>query len=98
MSFWNYRVILKDGQYAIHEVFYNDQEEPEACTVDSIGPVGDTLAELVEDMEHYARALERPVLVYEDFSEKVITPSGDTVPWEEVKAELAARREGLLDE
>jgi len=26
MGTWNYRVILKDGQYAIHEVYYNHRD------------------------------------------------------------------------
>jgi hypothetical protein len=95
MSTWNYRVILKDGQYAIHEVFYNDQCEPWACTKEPVGAAGDTLAELIEDMEHYLRALKRPVLAYENFpNERAAPESGDTTPWEEVKAELVA--EGLL--
>lgn len=97
MGFWNYRVILKDDEYAIHEVYYDDQGEPEACTVDPVGPVGDTLADLVKDMDHYLRALKRPVLEYEDFANKGrVLEIGDTTPWEEVKAELMAER--VLDE
>ena len=97
MGFWNYRVILKDGQYAIHEVFYNDQGEAWTCTEDPVGVAGDTLAELAEDLEHYRQALDRPVLAYEDFPNEQAAPEvGDTTPWEEVRAELVA--EELLDE
>ncbi len=63
--------------------------------MDPVSAVGDTLAELVEDMEHYLRALKRPVLAYEDFPNEGAAPViGDTTPWEEVKAELVAEGAG----
>jgi len=61
-----YRVILKDGRYAIHEVFYDEEGEPWTCTEGPECPEGDTLEALREASEHYQRALEWPVLEYAD--------------------------------
>ena len=37
---WNYRVVVKECQYNIHEVYYNDKGEPEFFTEDPVGPSG----------------------------------------------------------
>ena len=66
LSTWKYRVILKHGRYAIHEVFYDAEGEPWTCSVDPVYPEGDTLAALREELEHYQCALEWPVLEYTD--------------------------------
>jgi hypothetical protein len=66
LNTWNYRVILKSGGYAIHEVYYDEEGEPWTCTEDPVCPEGDTLEALREEMEYYRLALERPVLEYAD--------------------------------
>jgi len=63
---WNYRVILKNGHYAIHKVYYDEDGEPWTCTEDPVCPEGDTLDALREEMEHYQRGLDLPVLEYAD--------------------------------
>ena len=71
MSTWNYRVLkktdLNTGEtiYAIHEVYYDDAGKPDGCTENSVAPMGETLAELKRDMDHYLLALSKPVLAYE---------------------------------
>ena len=79
MSGWNYRVIYhppskyKIGEtefdrkeyLAVHEVYYNDKDEPDSMTVDSIvvGDDGeDSLASLKWILEHQLEALEKPIL------------------------------------
>jgi hypothetical protein len=53
LSMWNYRVILKNGHYVIHEVYYYDEEgEPWTCTEDPVCPEDDTLEALREEAEH----------------------------------------------
>lgn len=47
-----YRVILKNGRYAIHEVFYDEEGEPWTCSEDPVCPEGDTLEALHEELEH----------------------------------------------
>lgn len=66
MKTWNYRVLRREGNFAIHEVFYEDGK-PTSCTEDPVAPFGeDTLEELRHDMEMMMRALSKPVLDYEN--------------------------------
>ena len=76
--FWNYRVIKKihdDGTeiFAIHEVYYNEDEKPDLVTEDPCEPQGETLEELKDDCEWYQKALEHPVLNYDDFGGSDLT-------------------------
>lgn len=66
LSTSDYRVIRKNGRYAIHEAFCDEEGEPWTCTKDPVCPAGDTLEALREELEHYKRALEWPVLEYAD--------------------------------
>jgi hypothetical protein len=59
---WNYRVIEDKGEFAIHEVYYNKDGEITNVTVEAIAPVGEKLAELRDEMKHYAEALRHRVL------------------------------------
>jgi hypothetical protein len=54
--------------FGIHEVYYTDGE-PSMVTVDAMDPHGETFEELKQDLEWYQRALEKPVLNYEDIGE-----------------------------
>ncbi len=63
---WNYRVVVKDGQYNIHEVYYNDKGEPEFFTEDPVGPSGESFKELKNDLEYFLEALSLPVLKYNE--------------------------------
>jgi len=63
---WSYRVILKNGRYTIHEVYYDEDGEPWTCTEDPVCPECDTLDDFQAEMEHYQHALELPVLQYAD--------------------------------
>jgi hypothetical protein len=80
---WNYRVVRtnhlldypeKDGnrvvpEYKIHECYYDDEGKPLFVTEHGTFPGGRTLAELKSDLKNYVKALESPVLKYEDFDE-----------------------------
>ena len=66
LSTWNYRVILKNRRYAIHEVYYDELGQIWTCTEEPVYPEGETLEELSTDLEHYRLALEEPVLDYGD--------------------------------
>ena len=63
---WNYRVVhTTEGgaeAFAIYEVYYDEQGQPEDRTAQPGYPAGETLAELRDDLRHYLRALEQPVL------------------------------------
>ena len=59
---WNYRVVAKDGQLAVHEVFYDNDGLITGFTGDPVHPRADTLEDLADEFERYRRALSEPVL------------------------------------
>lgn len=61
---WNYRVILRDGEFAIYEVFYKEDGSIEGTTVDPVYPRAESLEGLREELERYSTALDKPVLPY----------------------------------
>lgn len=69
---WNYRVLrhiyTEETWLAIHEVYYDDDNNPDCCTVDPIEPGGETLEELKSDLEHISKACEKPILDYDFFT------------------------------
>jgi len=79
MSYWNHRVVrhtdktIIDGVeetetwHAIHEVYYDDDGHPNGYTENEVGPIGETLLDLSRDIQRFAEALSKPVLVHEDF-------------------------------
>jgi len=74
---WNYRIVVKDGQYNIHEVYYDDKDNPEFFTVDPVGPSGESLEELRGDLEHFLEVLSLPVLDYSELEKICVARSGD---------------------
>jgi hypothetical protein len=75
MATWNYRVLERadkksgDKTFAIHEVYYNDEDKPDGCTKNAVAPMGESLEELKDDMDHYRQALEKPILMYDSLEE-----------------------------
>lgn len=69
-GYWNWRIVNKDGWLAIHEVHYDADGNPFACTERPTFPSGETLEELRKDLQAYSTALERPILPYEMFGKE----------------------------
>lgn len=70
MGHWNYRVVLhkKDHTFEIHEAYYEDGEkEPHMISTNGMSPHGETFDELKSDLEKMVNALDKPILIYEDF-------------------------------
>ena len=75
---WNYRVvkqkIVTGGEetwsWGIREVYYDAQGKPTSCTAREVEPWGESFEELRRDMEMFNRALELPVLDYDEFGAK----------------------------
>lgn len=66
---WNYRVVIKNGVYDIHECYYDGNNHPVAITENAIYPEGNlSLEDLQYDFRLMKTALEKPVLKYEDFN------------------------------
>ena len=63
---WDYRVIENDGIFTIHEVNYNTKGDITSISEYPMGPSGETLEELKDDMEYFLQALNRPVLRKEE--------------------------------
>ena len=62
---WNYRVMNKDGEFAIYEVFYRADGSVEGYTANPVHPRAECLEDLKEELQRYADALTKDVLVYE---------------------------------
>ncbi|MFZ6876425.1 hypothetical protein ACO0LF_30605 [Undibacterium sp. Di27W] len=62
---WNYRVMSKDGQLAIYEVFYKN-EEVVGSTAEPVTLRADSIEEMKEESVRYLAALELPILEFED--------------------------------
>ncbi|MEA3285935.1 MAG: hypothetical protein U9Q77_00980 [Candidatus Marinimicrobia bacterium] len=65
---WNYRIIRKYFEktdtisFQIHEVYYDDKDQIEGWTQSSVGPSGETILELREDIEHFMETMQKPIL------------------------------------
>ncbi len=64
MSKWNYRVVQRDDQFAIHEVFYANDGSVQSMTAGPVFPRAETLVDLREELERYRSALDNPTLTY----------------------------------
>lgn len=71
MRTWDYRVVKKYAErfdeyfYEIHEIYFNENNEITGITEQPSYPIGDSLEELKERLEHYSSALEKPVIDFE---------------------------------
>ncbi len=77
MSGWNYRVVkelTKGGftDYAVHEVHYDENDAPYMMTTRDVSPAGEDAAEFAQSLVLWNRALEKPVLVYDDKKHKFV--------------------------
>ena len=96
ISGWDYRIVKqKDGQYAIHEAYFDEQEKIEFSTRAS--PQGHGTAELAHDLAAMVEALGKPVLDEAAIEAaaaawaartEVEIAEGKTIPWEQVKVQL----------
>ena len=71
---WNHRVIrhTKDCEepwLAIHEVFYDDNGNPNSCIVDPIKLINEDLESLKWEINKIKECLDKPILDYEYFEE-----------------------------
>ena len=64
MSKWDYRIVQRGDEFAVHEVFYNDDGSIEGMTADPVCPGARTVEELHDEFERYRAAFEKPVLSY----------------------------------
>ncbi|MCF7826332.1 MAG: hypothetical protein K9N29_06750 [Candidatus Marinimicrobia bacterium] len=76
MLYWNTRVVRKydktsdKSTFEIHEVHYDDNHQITAWTESAVGPFGETLAELKEDIKHFIEAVQKPILELEHHADR----------------------------
>lgn len=69
---WNHRVIRRRFEnpvskgieecFTVHEVHYDDNNQPELWTAEPVEPYGESLEELMKDIERFKLAFNKPVL------------------------------------
>jgi len=68
---WNYRLVKRTHgdqvSYAIHEVYYNDQNVPKSITKNPVVVAEESKGDVMTTLRHMERALTMPTLNYEDF-------------------------------
>ena len=62
---WNYRVVNKNGNFGIYEVYYDENGKANAWSQDPMDPYGESLEELKADLKRMMMALERPLFEIE---------------------------------
>jgi hypothetical protein len=67
IAFWNYRVIKSiddfgESTFAIHEVYYEENNQPIACSENPIGIISETLDGLTKQFDLFKLALDKPIL------------------------------------
>ena len=87
MSHWNYRIIRKyhkesdSSTYQIHEVYYDDEKMIEGWTQSPVEPMGESLEELSNDIAHFLKAFEKPVLTESIQNGKEVLVSDEDFYW-----------------
>lgn len=76
-SGWNHRILIHRNKdevgYSVHEVYYDEDGKPNSCTADSCHPYGNTIEELKNEIDQFAKATTLPFLehsFFEDLNEK----------------------------
>lgn len=63
---WNYRVVEHAGEFAIHEVFYDDTGKVTGWTETPVYPRAESVEDLAQELARYAEALKKPVISDKD--------------------------------
>ena len=63
---WNYRIVMKENSYGIHETFY-ENGMPYGISEDPIAPWGEDFDELEASFELMKEALKKDILDYDNF-------------------------------
>jgi len=63
---WNYRIIERDGEFAIHEVFYDKDGRVTGWTETPVYPRAESLEDLALELARYSEAVNKPVILDEE--------------------------------
>lgn len=62
---WNYRVMIRDGCYAVHAVYYADDGRITNWSAEPMVLSGESVEDLSQELERFRRALSEPMLDYD---------------------------------
>ena len=63
---WNYRVLDRDGELAVYEVYYREDGSVKGHSLAPSFPRGEDLNDLKEELSLYSEALNKPILKYDE--------------------------------
>ena len=90
---------LRNVWYAIHEVYYDENDKPFMCSMEPEYPCGETVDELIWSFSHFIEAFNKPILDYDEIPEEgahdeiaetmkeLQDENGEMRPIEELKSE-----------
>jgi hypothetical protein len=68
---FGYRVVRKDGELAIYEIFYDQDGQIASFVMTPLSPATQTIDDLRHELEEMVRALDTPILEYETMVKSV---------------------------
>jgi hypothetical protein len=69
VSYWNYRVVNKDGYLGIHECHYDKDGQVQFLTENAVDVTGEDVEEVKWVLHHMEANLALPVIDYETMKE-----------------------------
>lgn len=67
---FNYRILRRNVEVAICEVFYGEAGDPTSCTEEPVSPAALSGQDLKYELQWIMEAFDRPVVEYEEFLKK----------------------------
>ena len=71
---WNYRVMVREGRYAVHAVYYTEDGRITNWSAEPMELSGESVEELSEELGRFRRALSEPVLDYVAPEPRLVEP------------------------
>jgi len=99
MTYWNYRVIITNGEYAIHEVFYDKMGNIIACSQSPIELAAESMEELHNQLQWIKEALEDTPLTPDDLPIAPDTPPkvNDGISIDDLERQLGLSEISLVE-
>ena len=99
MTYWNYRIIIKNEEYAIHEVFYDDMGNIIAYSQSPIEFVAESMEELKNQLQWIQEALEDVPLTLDDLpiAPETLPTVKDGITIDELEQQLGLSEVSLVE-
>ncbi|MCB1193533.1 MAG: hypothetical protein KDK90_24050 [Leptospiraceae bacterium] len=93
MMVWNYRVILENEAYSIHEVFYNEKGKIISCSAEPLELTHESIEGLKLQLEGIQEALKLPILNIKDLPKPSKPEFRRGTPLSKIRSELGLEKE-----